>query len=278
LQLLQYFARELSNMRVLVAGNYRDTELARSHPLSQTIVELNREGGFLRLALRGLTREETESYIHSTANAVPPRALVDRIFEETEGNPFFLSEVVNLMAQEGTLTADSVSNVVIPDGVREALGRRLDRLSDECNQLLTIAAVIGREFTYDTLVLLHEGTDRELVTYIDEGLGGQVIEEMEGRAGRYRFTHAQMQETLLSELSTTRLVHLNGEIAEALEERYGGQTEERAAPSRSTFTSRRRSRSGTPRRRCATASSPRNRRRRRPAGARPRDVTRTAWP
>ena len=64
LQLLQYFARELSNMRVLVAGNYRDTELARSHPLSQTLVELNREGGFLRLVLRGLTREETESYIH----------------------------------------------------------------------------------------------------------------------------------------------------------------------------------------------------------------------
>ena len=56
-----------------------------------------------------------------------------------------------------------------------------------------------------------------------------MIEELEGRAGRYRFTHAQMQETLLAELSTTRLVHLNGEIAEALEERYGDQTEERAA-------------------------------------------------
>ena len=75
-----------------------------------------------------------------------------RIFEETEGNPFFLSEVVNLMTQEGTLARRrSISDIAIPDGVREALGRRLDRLSPETNELLQVAAVVGREFTHDTL-------------------------------------------------------------------------------------------------------------------------------
>ena len=229
LLLLQHLGRELGAMRVLVIGTFRDAEVTPTHPLAEALVELNREGGFLRIGLDGLSREETEGFIHATANSLPPSELVDRIFEETEGNPFFLSEVVNLMTQEGTLATDSTSDVTIPDGVREAIRRRLERLPEQCNQVLTIAAVVGREFTYDVLVLLHDETVSELVELIDQGLGGRVIEEMEGRVGRYRFTHAQIQETLLAGLSATRLVHLNGEIAEALEERYGDQSDERAS-------------------------------------------------
>jgi predicted ATPase len=128
--------------------------------------------------------------------------VLDRIFEETEGNPFFLSEVVNLMAQEGKLSSESVSDIAIPDGVKEALGRRLDRISEEANELLQVAAVAGREFTYDTLNLLGDRADEELLRLVEEALRARVIEEMP-QAGRYRFTHALMQETLLGELSTT---------------------------------------------------------------------------
>ena len=154
--------------------------------------------------------------------------MLDRIFEETEGNAFFLSEVVNLMAQEGTLTKDSVSDIAIPDGVREALGRRLNRLREETNELLQVAAIIGREFTYETLTLLGDHDEDELLKLIEEALDARVIEETE-TAGRYRFTHAQMQETLLAELSTTRRVRLHGQVGEALEKRYGARAEERAA-------------------------------------------------
>ncbi len=68
--------------------------------------------------------------------------------------PFFLSEVVNLMAEEGSLSKESISDIAIPDGVKEALGRRLNRLSPEANEMLQVATVIGREFSYDTLTLL----------------------------------------------------------------------------------------------------------------------------
>jgi class 3 adenylate cyclase/Cdc6-like AAA superfamily ATPase len=234
LQLLQHISRELSRMRVLIVGNYRDTDITRQSALSETLASLNRESGFDRIVLRGLSRDEVAAYIKARANVEPRKDVLDRIFEETEGNAFFLSEVVNLMAQEGTLTKTSISDIAIPDGVREALGRRLNRLSEETNELLQVAAIIGRDFTYDTLTLLgpperisDDRDDEALLKMIEEALEARVIEETE-QAGRYRFTHAQMQETLLAELSTTRRVRLHGQVGEALEKRYGRHAEERA--------------------------------------------------
>jgi hypothetical protein len=228
LLLLQHLAEQLAHMRVLVVGTYRDTDLSRTHPLSEALATLNREPGFLRLALRGLTREETAVYIRTAANVEPASVVLDRIVEETEGNPFFLSEVVNLLTQEGTLTRTSLSDIAIPDGVREALGRRLDRVSPETNETLQVAAVVGREFAYDTLNLLGDrGDDDELLAQIEEALDARVIEELD-RPGRYRFTHALMQETLLSELSTTRRVRLHGQVGDALERRWGDRAEQHA--------------------------------------------------
>ena len=228
LLLLKQFSRSLPHMRVLVVGTYRDTDLSRTHPLSEALAELNREGGFQRVVLRGLSEDEVGTYVRTVSGKDSSRELVTRIFEETEGNPFFLSEVVNLMVQEGTLNADSVSDIAIPDGVREAIGRRLNLLSSEANQVLTTAAVVGREFPLETLQILFDGTDHALVGLLDEGLAARVIEERE-TPGRYQFTHAQIQETLLSEISSARRVLLHGDIAEALEARYGEQAEQRAS-------------------------------------------------
>jgi class 3 adenylate cyclase/Cdc6-like AAA superfamily ATPase len=227
LMMLQHIARELSRMPVLIIGNYRDTDINRQSALSETLATLNRETGFERILLRGLTRDEVGAYIRARANVEPRPEVLNKIFEETEGNAFFLSEVVNLMAQEGTLTKESISDIAIPDGVREALGRRLNRLREETNELLQVAAIIGRDFTYDTLTLLGDRDEDELLKLIEEALDARVIEETE-TAGRYRFTHAQMQETLLAELSTTRRVRLHGQVGEALEKRYGARAEERA--------------------------------------------------
>ena len=130
LAMLTHITRELGRARILGLGTYRDTDLDRRHPLSQALGELNREDLFTRIPLRGLSLAETGAYIARTADVTPAPALVQRIHEETEGNPFFLAEVVNLMAEEGTLSA-SIAEVQIPEGVRQALGRRLDRLSDD---------------------------------------------------------------------------------------------------------------------------------------------------
>ena len=225
LALLTHLARELTRARILVVGTYRDTDLDRQHPLSRTLAELNREQLFTRINLRGLTRDEVGEYIRATAQVEPTARLIDRVHEETEGNAFFLAEVVNLMAQEGSFEKTSVSDVAIPEGVKEALGRRLDRLSPEANELLSLAAVLGREFDHAQLVAVSGKADDEVLRLVEEALAARVLEET-GAVGGYRFTHALMQETLLGELSAARRVRLHGQIAEALDALYSAPTRE----------------------------------------------------
>jgi hypothetical protein len=219
LALLTHLTRELGRARILVLGTYRDTDLDRRHPLSQALAELNREDLFTRIPLRGLSLAESNAYIRRTADVNPAPSLVQRIHDETEGNPFFLAEVVNLMAEEGTLSAP-LADVQIPEGVRQALGRRLDRLSEEANALLTTLAVVGREFDHVLVLALAPDDDVTTLRLVEEALRARVLEEL-GAAGRYRFRHALMQQTLLEELSAARRVLLHGEIAEALLATYG---------------------------------------------------------
>ncbi len=157
---------------------------------------------FSRISLRGLSLAETEEYLRQAANVEPARELVARIYEETEGNPFFLSEVVNLMTEEGSFAKDSVSDIAVPEGVRQALGRRLDRLSEEANELLTVLAVAGRDFEHALVQALSGHDDATTLRLLEEALRARVLEEV--GAGAYRFTHALMQETLLGELSAAR--------------------------------------------------------------------------
>jgi tetratricopeptide (TPR) repeat protein len=120
--------------------------------------------------------------------------------------------------------------VRIPEGVREVIGRRLDRLSERCNQTLTIASVIGREFTPEQLKpLIEDMTEDRLLEVLEEALAARVIEELPRAVGRYQFTHALIQETLAEELTLTRRVRLHARIAETLEALYGANAEAHAA-------------------------------------------------
>ncbi|MCH7735716.1 MAG: AAA family ATPase, partial [Chloroflexi bacterium] len=230
LKMLEFVARELASSRVMLVGTYRDMELNRRHPLSVTLGDLTREHLFERVLLRGLTREDVSRFIEIAAGVVPPRGLIDAVHTQTEGNPLFVTETVRLLIQEGELgredssRTDSSWNIRIPEGVREVIGRRLDKLSERCNEVLTTASVIGRQFTLDQLnAVLEDTTEDRLLDVIDEGLASRTIEEMPEAVGLYQFTHALIQETLSGELSTTRKVRLHARIAEILESLYGGE-------------------------------------------------------
>ena len=134
-------------------------ELNRRHPLAQTLGELTRERLFQRVLLRGLSHDNIGRFIEATSGINPPAGLVQAVHTQTEGNPLFVTEVVRLLVQEGELgggqSGDRESwTVRIPEGVREVIGRRLDRLTERCNETLTIASVIGRDFTLDQLDFL----------------------------------------------------------------------------------------------------------------------------
>ena len=133
---------------------------------------------------------------------------MEALYSHTEGNPFFMAEVIKLLSESGELTADHVGphkRLRIPEGVREVIGQRLNRLSEKCNQILKIASLACREFDFRLLSNLGgEGPEDEVLEAIEEALAARIIEEPPGTTGRYQFSHALIQETLAQELSTTR--------------------------------------------------------------------------
>ncbi|MCH8282927.1 MAG: AAA family ATPase, partial [Chloroflexi bacterium] len=235
LLLLQFVARELGGTRLLLIGTYRDMELSRQHPLAEALGELTRERLFQRVLLRGLSEQDVARFIDVATGVAPPRGLVSAVYTQTEGNPLFVTEVVRLLVQEGELTAERVRDrdswtVRIPEGVREVIGRRLNRLSQRCNDTLTVASIIGREFELSQLGrLVEDMSEDRLLDVVDEAQAARVIEELPQTVGRYQFTHALTQETLAAELSTTRRVRLHARIGETLEELYGANAEDHAA-------------------------------------------------
>ena len=233
LQLLEFLARELGESRLLLVGCYRDTELSRQHPLSETLAQLSREPVFRRQILRGLGQDELGQFIESTTGVQLSQDLTDTLYAHTEGNPFFMTEVVRLLSEDGELIDRDISSgdgIRIPEGVREVIGQRLNRLSEPCNQVLSTASIIGREFDFRLLVSLNkESTEDGTLEAVEDALAARVIEEPSRTMDRYQFSHALIQETLAQELSTTRRVRLHARIAEGLEELYGEDAETHAA-------------------------------------------------
>ncbi|PYT02497.1 MAG: hypothetical protein DMF60_21220 [Acidobacteria bacterium] len=228
LLLLQFLARELKEARILVIGTYRDIDLGRQHPLSRTLGELSRQGLSARIVLRGLTEPDVARFIEMTTGIKPAEHLVRTVYQQTEGNPFFLTEIVRLLVVEGQLEhphSRTSTSTRIPEGVREVIGRRLDQLSDKCNRLLTIASVIGREFSLDALEPLSDTSGDQVLELLDEALAARVIIEVPGVIGHYRFVHALIRETLYDEISIARRVRLHRRIGEVLEKLYSNNLE-----------------------------------------------------
>ena len=233
LLLLEFLARELSGSRSLVVGAYRDVELSRQHPLSQTLAQLSREAVYQRHPLRGLDPKDTGPFVDAIAGIQFSQEMSETLYAHTEGNPFFLTEVIRLLAERHQLESAGASgslDIRVPEGVREVIGQRLNRLSEQCNHALTTASLIGREFDFKVLIGLSEdGTEDQVLEALEEALAARVIEEPPGTSGLYQFTHALIQETLAQELSTTRRARLHARIAELLEGLYGDSAETHSA-------------------------------------------------
>jgi predicted ATPase len=187
LLLLEFLAHEMERSRLLVVGTYRDHELVRQHPLSETPVDLTRVSFLQRIQLRGLSLTEVAHYLNLAAGMVVPEALAAAIHHRTEGNPLFVSQVVRWLMDEGILIEGRLEqiravNFSIPEGVKEVIGRRLNRLSESCSQVLAVASVIGREFGLNELDRLidHMSEDR-LLEALKEAVAGRVIEEVTPR-------------------------------------------------------------------------------------------------
>ena len=129
LLLLEFLAREIAATSVMVVGAYRDDEVSGSHPLVQTLGSLVREPHFQRVQLGGLSRDEVGEFVEASAGVAVADAAIDSLHRRTEGNPLFVGEVVNSISPE-EMVRDQAWIANIPEAVREAILRRLSRLSE----------------------------------------------------------------------------------------------------------------------------------------------------
>ena len=158
LLLLRHLLRSVTPIRVLILATYRDTDLDRSHPLADVLGDLRRESGVTRLDLMGLDAQGCRAAHGERRRTRPGRAqaleLAKAVHTETEGNPFFVGQMLLHLAESGLIvqrgdrwTSDvALGDLGIPEGIREVVGRRLSALSEVANDALRWAAVIGTEF------------------------------------------------------------------------------------------------------------------------------------
>jgi class 3 adenylate cyclase/tetratricopeptide (TPR) repeat protein len=219
LLLLQFLARELRGSRLLILGTYRDVELGRRHPLVQALGELAREQTSRRILLRGLSERDVTRFVEVAAGVSASPKLIRAVHRQTEGNPFFVNEVVRLLVAERRLDRpdEAFRTVSIPQSVREVVGRRLDRLSDGCNRVLSVASVVGREFGRDILDRVADVGGDDVLDALEEAVAARVLVEVPSSVGRYAFSHHIIRQTLYEELSPSQRIRLHRRIGETFE-------------------------------------------------------------
>jgi DNA-binding SARP family transcriptional activator len=222
LLLLRFLARELGSTRILLLGAYRNLDPIPGQSLTETLAEVTREPVTRRLWLGGLSAQDVAAYVELTASEIASSELVAALHEETEGNPLFLGETVRLLSAEGVHSEPTLEDrLAIPQSVRDVIARRLTHLSEECNRVLVLASVIGREFALDALARAAAVSQDELLDTLDEAMAARIVSDVPGGPGRLRFAHVVIRDTLYDGLTTARRVRLHRLAVDTCEELYG---------------------------------------------------------
>jgi class 3 adenylate cyclase len=229
LSLLAHVVRVVRGSPLLILCTYRGTEVRPTDALAATLANLRREQVLERVSLAGLDEPDVADLVDVIAGLGALPQLTRALHERTDGNPFFIEEVLRHLQETGALGEDPVFGTkdvtlaqhAIPAGVKEVIGQRLAQLGPEAVKVLTLGSVIGREFDLGLLGAVGITAGDPVVEILEETVRAGLIVEVPDAVGLYSYCHALIRETLYEGLTRTRRVHLHREIALALERQCG---------------------------------------------------------
>lgn len=211
---------------ILLLATYRDTEVDAPHPLATTLAELRRlPNGSSVHPVERLSLDDVGAFVRELGDDVPADRtdqLADVAFAHSNGNPFFLREVLRHYLETGAVHLDEdpssaidPTEELLPDGVRDVLRRRLHGVGDHSIEVLRYAAVVGPEAELPVLAELMDRPEEALLDALDDAARAGLVEEV--APDRYRFTHALVRNALLADLSASRRRRMHAAITDVLE-------------------------------------------------------------
>ncbi len=243
LKLLEFIAADLRDARVLVVGTYRDTEVQRENPFSDTLSRLAREPSTGRLVVAGLSAAHCAQWVALAGARADADSVGGVLHRETNGNPFFLGEIVRLLASEGRLDT-GLGGQLVPPSVSDVVSRRVARLGEGCRAMLGVAALLGdtidapivSEILEDLGQDLRQGLGQDLHQDLGEewtekraAAASRVADQLrraavdrilvadQDRQGRYTFAHALIRRVLADALEPSARAAWHARIAAVLE-------------------------------------------------------------
>ncbi|HET9739330.1 MAG TPA: BTAD domain-containing putative transcriptional regulator, partial [Solirubrobacteraceae bacterium] len=222
LLLLRHLFRSGKPMRILVVG----VGWGGSDDPSDALRDLMRESEATRLELQGLTVDDVLELFEAATQRPPSaseRSFADDLTVETNGNPFFLVQILRHLMESGVIATGPdgwrltgpVSSIELPEMVQHVIARRTRRLGVPAAELLQVAAVIGREFDADVLAKVAGQEEPSVLDALADAVAARLVVEQGGL--RFTFSHALLNRALAAELLAARRARLHLAIADAVE-------------------------------------------------------------
>ena len=225
LLLLRHMIRCTREAAICIVLTHRNDVPEWSSAFRDLVESLRREHSPSRIPLHRLSDDDVREMIEEWTGRDSPPSLTRLVARHTEGNPLFVVEMLKHLDEIGAPTGGeewdapiTLEDVGLPEGIRQLIGRRLERLGPTTRRLLTIAAVMGREFRLSIIEGLVDGGEDAVLDAMDEALTAGLVSEEPGAPGNFSFTHTLIREALYTSITGARRVRLHHRIATALEQ------------------------------------------------------------
>jgi len=235
LEALDYLVRRLGSAPLLIVGTYRTTEIHSRHPLNRLIEAFQGERRALTVVLGPLTPSEHKGFLETLIGVGVAEALVRKLHEASEGNPFFTKELVRSLMDSGGIAKDhsgawnlsaeaALAADTLPATIQKAVEKRIGRLPAELRDLLSVASVIGKSVDATDLAALAQmgDIDNHLDALVEQGL---IEEDRDSRGDTLNFSSGVVRDVLYAGLSPRKRRSLHRRCAELLETRHAGRIE-----------------------------------------------------